>query len=50
MIVLGTSICIFDIFFKILRIEMVSENKKFAIKNFMSKEKVYLPKNCNERI
>lgn len=49
MIVLGTSICIFGIFFKILRIEMVSENKRF-VNNFMNKEKVYLPKDCNERI
>jgi hypothetical protein len=49
MILTGTLICVFGIFFKILRVEMVSENSKF-VKKFMNKEKVQFPKNCNERI
>lgn len=41
MIVIGTLICIFGIFFKVLRVEMVSDNtKKFTVKNIMGKDKV----------
>lgn len=55
MILIGTLICIFGIFFKVLRVEMVSEDSKFVnnflrAKNINHKEKVQFPKNCNERI